>query len=110
MQCHLQEPMADREESIMVKLLSAILGVALLAATVSPASAEWRGRSEEWRRGGGEWREQRQQFNGGPGTGLGGAGSGVGRGLPFVSSPPVYNAPFARPPYNYGPRCGFPFC
>jgi hypothetical protein len=101
----------------MVKLLSAILGVALLAATASPACAEWRGGSEEWRRGGGEWRHgsdewrgQRQQFNGGRGIGLGGAGSGVGRGLPFVSSPPVYNGPIARPTYNYGPRCGFPFC
>jgi hypothetical protein len=96
----------------MVKLLSAILGVALLAATVSPASAEWRGRSEEWRGGGGEWRhgsdewrEQRQQFNGGSGIGLGGAGSGVGRGLPFVSPPPV-----TSPAFRYGPHCGFPYC
>jgi hypothetical protein len=112
MQCHSQEPVADREESIMVKLLSAILGVALLAATVSPASAEWRGRSEEWRGGGGEWRhgsdewrEQRQQFNGGSGIGLGGAGSGVGRGLPFVSPPPV-----TSPAFRYGPHCGFPYC
>jgi hypothetical protein len=101
----------------MEKRIAAILGVAIFAASVSPACADWRGRTEEWQRGGGDWRhggderlEHRQYFNGGSGTGFGGAGSGLGRGLPFVSPPPIYGRPPASPSFNYGPRCGFPYC
>ena len=96
----------------MVKLLYASLGVVLLAAAVSPARADWRGRGDDWRQGGGEWRgrgdewrEYRQPPNGGWATGSGGAGSGVGRGLPYVLPPPV-----TSPAYRYGPHCGFPYC
>jgi hypothetical protein len=99
----------------MVKLLAAILGVTLLATTVSPARGDWRGRGEEWRHGRGEWRHEREEWHehrhdlhGRWGFGLGGVP--LGPGLPYVSPPPVYYPPLPPPTYYYGPRCGFPYC